>query len=775
MRYTGPRGKAFSGDKAKAQSLQRVADLLVGRVIQRLKAPPFNGTGHLVDRQKLSDGTWVGCMVNMVGQQPVVRTWVESPVGTSEELIFKAKKFLDTNAGFLRLGYLDSTYLSPLIEYPVLYQSSRTSALHAKFGNKVPIIDQEPISYWYDRSDPPLHYDIALEDKINHTPLAATKSSGKMRLYQQARRGLQLIYPEAEIAPGGYSVGLWRDDNFVYWHVVVDHWSYTPSVTFTKFVLPAEYTPHLDKLKRAITEGDLDAELVCETNVLSYLELSTESSDQHTARIRDGAGAFWEPPAFHTYQEVTLNGGAWHIPSPVNGGWNFSWNGNKACIVLLEQVRASTPTFIFARWADITSHVLELSFSNIIENGVLTFSASVSSLEQSSWHYNHGWGYWFSSTASTSTGMWQIGEQVVTGSASHPQPTNAPLYGYYTGNTFKNNTLSLVRFTFSHEEVNERESTCANDAVYGFVNGGFESGFLDIKSGRHQQSAVTFHGTTLSGEKLPGNQHRTAAVGLEGAWTPLDVWFTEMDAPSAFSYTQTDSLCGRNANIYWWSFTKPSRYRVEKFLVDGCVSVIETNTTKVSSVSPVFFPHNVEAFALSKSSYTKTNTTTNTNCFHDTSVEWGGAAQRIKDIEQSDDGGKSWYKVSGSPNPGGDATYTYFAAQTSSNSSETTEGSTSGEIRLFGRYGVGPTINFVGSVDEILPTHYFNNFREILLPSWAVGLRISQGVGPEMGVRLVCRDGAYPVRDEYVFVTSSYKGYPPPLLTDPNAECIGFA
>lgn len=775
MRYTGPRGKTFTGDKTKAQSLQGMADLLVGRVIKRLKAPPFNGIGYLVDRIWLPDGSSLGCMVNMVGMHPVVRTWIESPGKAAEALVFSSKRLLDTTAGFLQLGYLDSPYLSPLVDYPVLYQSGRTRALHTKFGNDVPAIDQEPISYWYDRDNSPLHYAATLEDKIAHTPLAATKSSGKMRLYQQARRGLQLTYPEVGIAPGGYSVGLWRDDNFVYWHVVVEHWSYTPNVTFTKFNLPEEYAHHLNKLKHAISEDDLDAELVCETNVLSYLELSTNASDKHTARIKDEAGALWEPPAFRIYQEVTLNGGAWAIPSPVNGGWNFNWNGDKACIVLLEQVRASTPSFIFSRWADITSHVLELHISNVVEDGVLTFSASVSVLEQSNWHYNHGWGYWFSSTTSTRTGMWQIGEQTATGGASHPQPTNVPLYAYYTGSTFKNNTRSLVRFTFSHEDINTRESTCANDAVYGYVNGKFETGYVDIKSGQHQRSSVSFHGVTMSGEKFPGNQHRTADVGLEGTWVPLDVWFTEMDVPSAFSYTETDSMCGRNANVYWWPFTKPSRYKIEKFLVDGCVSIIETNTSKGTSVSPVFLPHNVEAFAVSKASSTRIDTTMITRCYHDTSVEWGGAAKRIKVIEQSDDGGTSWHPVYDSPNPKGDAQYNYFAAQTSSDRSDVTDGGTSGDIRLFGRYGVGPTISFAGGVNEILPSHYFNNFREVLLPSWEAGLRIAQGVGPEMGIRLVCRDGGYPVRDEYAFVTASYGGYPTRLLTDPNAECIGFA
>lgn len=79
MRYTGPRGKSFSGDWAKAQSLQGAADLLVGQTIARLKAPPFNGKGHLVNRRKLDDGSWIGCIVNMVGLHPLVRTWVEIP------------------------------------------------------------------------------------------------------------------------------------------------------------------------------------------------------------------------------------------------------------------------------------------------------------------------------------------------------------------------------------------------------------------------------------------------------------------------------------------------------------------------------------------------------------------------------------------------------------------------------------------------------------------------------------------------------------------------
>jgi hypothetical protein len=82
-RYTGPVGKSFAGDRERAMTLQGTARILCQQLINRIKAPPFNGVGQQYGSRRLPDGSIIHAMVQMLGLAPIVRTWIESPVSVS--------------------------------------------------------------------------------------------------------------------------------------------------------------------------------------------------------------------------------------------------------------------------------------------------------------------------------------------------------------------------------------------------------------------------------------------------------------------------------------------------------------------------------------------------------------------------------------------------------------------------------------------------------------------------------------------------------------------
>jgi hypothetical protein len=53
----------------------------VQQLINRIQAPPFNGVGHQYGSWRGNNGETIHAMVNMVGLAPIIRAWVESPMG----------------------------------------------------------------------------------------------------------------------------------------------------------------------------------------------------------------------------------------------------------------------------------------------------------------------------------------------------------------------------------------------------------------------------------------------------------------------------------------------------------------------------------------------------------------------------------------------------------------------------------------------------------------------------------------------------------------------
>lgn len=79
-RYSGPLGKAFSGDRDVAMSLQGRARILVQQVWDAINGKPLDGKGSLHRADHLPDGTVIHAYVNTMGVWPIVRTWIESPI-----------------------------------------------------------------------------------------------------------------------------------------------------------------------------------------------------------------------------------------------------------------------------------------------------------------------------------------------------------------------------------------------------------------------------------------------------------------------------------------------------------------------------------------------------------------------------------------------------------------------------------------------------------------------------------------------------------------------
>ena len=96
-RYTGVVGKSFSGDRDKARSRQGAAQVLVQSLVDRIKNSPMKGRGLLTGKKYLADGSTVWAMVNMIGIVPIVRTWVDAPVGDG----VVAGTYLPVEEGFI--------------------------------------------------------------------------------------------------------------------------------------------------------------------------------------------------------------------------------------------------------------------------------------------------------------------------------------------------------------------------------------------------------------------------------------------------------------------------------------------------------------------------------------------------------------------------------------------------------------------------------------------------------------------------------------------------
>lgn len=77
MRYSGPLGKGYRGDKQGAMRYQGAARKLVGSLIDRLHSTPFNGSGQMVGHQRLGDVV-LYASVMLTGAAPIIRTWIET-------------------------------------------------------------------------------------------------------------------------------------------------------------------------------------------------------------------------------------------------------------------------------------------------------------------------------------------------------------------------------------------------------------------------------------------------------------------------------------------------------------------------------------------------------------------------------------------------------------------------------------------------------------------------------------------------------------------------
>lgn len=90
MRFTGDLGKSFQTrdqnghlvDPASTMRHMGEARKLVGELLDRINGPGLNGYGNMVQRKRLSDGTWISAYVRMIpGTLPIIRTRIENAIG----------------------------------------------------------------------------------------------------------------------------------------------------------------------------------------------------------------------------------------------------------------------------------------------------------------------------------------------------------------------------------------------------------------------------------------------------------------------------------------------------------------------------------------------------------------------------------------------------------------------------------------------------------------------------------------------------------------------
>lgn len=95
MRFTGDVAKSFSArnqagqsvDPARSMQYMGEARKLVGMLVERINGPGLNGYGSMSDRRFMADGTLIRAYVRMIpGTLPIIRTWIESPVGGGRKL-----------------------------------------------------------------------------------------------------------------------------------------------------------------------------------------------------------------------------------------------------------------------------------------------------------------------------------------------------------------------------------------------------------------------------------------------------------------------------------------------------------------------------------------------------------------------------------------------------------------------------------------------------------------------------------------------------------------
>jgi hypothetical protein len=94
-----------------AMSLQSRARVLVQMLFDKIKADPFKGKGSLHHQWNMEDGSVVHAYVNTLGAWPIVRTWIESPLGHSASSDLTTQILIAIEAGWITGGFLTEALL----------------------------------------------------------------------------------------------------------------------------------------------------------------------------------------------------------------------------------------------------------------------------------------------------------------------------------------------------------------------------------------------------------------------------------------------------------------------------------------------------------------------------------------------------------------------------------------------------------------------------------------------------------------------------------------
>lgn len=203
MRYTGPLGKSFAGDRQRAMSLQSRARVLVGRLLYALKRQGGKGQQYGTERQ--DDGSVIHAYVlaNIKGQQPLIRTWIESPVRVAASEIIAPQWSIGPLWSGIVYPVYDTNY--PISQAPVYYTGKKVGA--TSWRHNAFCIEDFSIEEAFGKFLP-LRNTVSPTDKgIPYTYKQPSVYSGTMRTVVQHMLGAGYI------PPWNYK---WNDSAWIY-------------------------------------------------------------------------------------------------------------------------------------------------------------------------------------------------------------------------------------------------------------------------------------------------------------------------------------------------------------------------------------------------------------------------------------------------------------------------------------------------------------------------------------------------------------------------------
>lgn len=462
MRETGPVAKRVPQGGEKYLGLART---LLGQLKARMGGVPSGWW-----RKTLPDGTEIR-VASIHGQDFV-------HVVTPSRGVSSAPSTLYMDSGYLVPG--NFAWLDPeVIEPGTLYQSDNTATWQAMWSGPRYGTTFKPVEGVDGAAPPCLTYDpanatmkAACWDKTaNHVGglnYAPAMSSGKLRLFNQAKLGLPVGHPlfvqyENPIGANLAGWALVTADNGDYWIVRLD----PPHGDITLTRLDTSTT-----LRTALAElADFDERRWLEAYILAHATLSSESQ---TIAWPSG-----------------LPGG-----SPLYGGWSWDWTGHEARICVMEHQGAITNALWYGSKSRVQSSVVQLTLSQV--GGA--WSASLSVVETATWRQENGlstW-VWYPAPTGYTCPFGAAGDGPYT---ETPLPNGAPIKVRAVQAEDGSTSWDVIRIsTTSEVRPNTESASCVwSDFAY-WSDGAVQPAYYEIRGGTMITQSATVESVTSSFE-----------------------------------------------------------------------------------------------------------------------------------------------------------------------------------------------------------------------------------------------------------------------------------